>query len=276
MSFFCTECLVLESWTKSFGLGGAGTQTQLERNNLNLECVRRLLVSGRPHSVKREYLQERPLPTVLSVVNVYSSQNNPGAGQLKLHKAERDENETSRMEFNGDEPSAMVLCCEYPQCWSMGAVQKNYLKEHYITYHDERLIKPSTSIPPASSITQVRPWRCSACLRKLADISVGGTCDYCKRSYGEPQDAGTGGEPIDFGSSEGVAMSPQSAYALLRSTGVMLASTYLPVTNVEAVEAYQPNAISGEAIGYSAKQEYDEYKPSKPSIWIPPEIPKHW
>jgi hypothetical protein len=116
-------------------------------------------------------------------VNVYSSLNNSVTGQPKTPRYGNgeDEDQTFNMDFDGDELSATVLCCDYPECQSMGALQKDYLRDHYMTYHDESLIKPSVMIPPATSVTNSRPLRCFACLRKLTDENQGRTCDNCQR-----------------------------------------------------------------------------------------------
>jgi len=116
-------------------------------------------------------------------VNIYSSLHNsvPGQYMAPRYGDDEDEDQTFNVDFNGNEFSATVLCCDYPECQSMGALQKDYLRDHYVTYHDEALIRPSMMIPHTTLITNSRSLRCSACLRKLTDENQGRTCDNCQR-----------------------------------------------------------------------------------------------
>ncbi len=127
----------------------------------------------------------RDPPKIISsnpAVDIYPSQNNYATGQSKTarYRDDKDEDQAFNDYFYSNELSATVLCCDYPNCRSMGALQKDYLKDHYITYHNESLIKPSVMIPPATSGAYTRSLRCSACLRKLTDANQGRTCDNCQ------------------------------------------------------------------------------------------------
>lgn len=137
-----------------------------------------------PSAANRGRLRRPPMTKSPSpLVSVYSSQHIPGTAQSNNPRSldGEDDDQTFNMEFGGDELSATVLCCGYPECQSMGALQKDYLRDHYITYHDESLIRPSMVIPPASSMMISRSLRCFACLRKLTDENQGRTCDNCQR-----------------------------------------------------------------------------------------------
>jgi hypothetical protein len=137
-----------------------------------------------PIAANRGRLRHPPMTKPPSpLVNIYSSLHNsvPGQSKAPRYGDGEGEDQTFNVDFDGSEFSATVLCCDYPECQSMGALQKDYLRDHYMTYHDESLIKPSVMIPPATLITNSRSLRCSACLWKLTDENQGRTCDNCQR-----------------------------------------------------------------------------------------------
>jgi hypothetical protein len=152
----------------------------MKRSKLEMQSALTLVSSA----ANRGRLRRPPMTKSPSLpVSFYSSQQIPGTVQSdnSTSRDGEDEDQSFDMDFDGDELSATVLCCDYPQCQSMGALQKDYLRDHYMTYHDESLIKPSMMIPPASSMMNSRSLRCSACLRKLTDENQGRTCDNCQR-----------------------------------------------------------------------------------------------
>jgi hypothetical protein len=204
-------------------------------------------------------------------VNVYPSRNNLVVGQSKTARyGDQDEEQTFSDYFDGDELSATVLCCDYPECQSMGALQKDYLRDHYLTYHEESLIKPPVLIPSATSITHSRSLRCSACLAKLTDKNQGRTCDNCQR-FESMQDAAMNAELIYMNGMEGTALILNISIHILHKADSIDASTHPPGPYLEAVEASE-----GEHLGSSLKQHTEENAPPKPSFWTPPEIPEHW
>jgi uncharacterized CHY-type Zn-finger protein len=154
---------------------------QMKRSKIETESNPNLTSS----KANRERLRHPSMTTSSSLpVEVYPSQQNFVVDPWKTASYgddEEDEGESFNENFARSELSATVLCCDYLECRSMGALQKDYLKDHYITYHGESLIKPSMVIPPANSMTQSRSFRCSVCLRKLTDDNQGRTCDNCQR-----------------------------------------------------------------------------------------------
>jgi hypothetical protein len=206
-----------------------------------------------------------------SPVNVYPSQNNFVVGQSKTARyGDQDEEQTFNDYFDGDELSATVLCCDYPECQSMGALQKDYLRDHYLTYHEESLVKPSVMIPSATLMTHSRSLRCSACLAKLTDKNQGRTCDNCQR-FESIQDAAMNAKLIYVNGMEGTALILNIIIHTLQKADSIDASTNPPGPYLEAVEA-----SDGGHLGSSLKQHTEENAPPKPSFWTPPEIPEHW
>lgn len=187
-------------------LRGWGSK-QLKRNDLDMHTA----PSPVPRMAEHGHLR---LPTLLqapiSPTKIYSLEGIPRAPQFKNYNAHCNEvdnedgntdedvyedgnedvegdyddlnDETFGMEFDNDGLSAIVLGCDYPRCQPMGALQKDYLRDHYIRHHNEFLIKPSAIIPSATPRTCSRSWRCSACLRKLTAENQGRPCDNCRRT----------------------------------------------------------------------------------------------
>jgi uncharacterized CHY-type Zn-finger protein len=210
-------------------------------------------------------------------VNVHPSQFIPRTVQSKITVSSdgEDDVQTFGVDFDGDELSATVLCCDYPECRSMGALQKDYLRDHYMTYHDECLIKPSVMIPPAASMMNSRSLRCSACLRKLTDENQGSTCDNCQRF--EPiRNAAVMTLPDYMNGLEGIALGFTIGVHVLNQAVLTDVSTSPLKPWPEDVDSRQSAVTNGEPSRSSLKEEAEENPPSQPSFWTPPEIPEHW
>jgi len=231
-----------------------------------------------PSAANRGRLRHPPVTKSPSPpISVYPSQHIPGTVQSKSPVSfdDGDDDQTFIVDFDGDELSATVLCCDYPECRSMGALQKDYLRDHYLTYHDEYLIKPSVVIPPATSMMNSRSLRCSACLRKLTDENQGRTCDNCQRF--EPiRNATMMTLPDYMNGLEGMALGfPISIHVLNQAVPTDApTSPFRPWP--EDVDSRANAVTSGESSRSSLKEEAEENPPPQQSFWTPPEVPEHW
>jgi uncharacterized CHY-type Zn-finger protein len=211
------------------------------------------------------------------LIIVSPPQQIPGNVQSKnlMSRDGEHDYQTFSVDFDGDELSATVLCCDYPACRSMGALQKDYLRDHYMTYHDESLIKPSVMIPPATSMTNSRSLRCSACLRKLTDENKGRTCDNCQRF--EPiRNAARMTLPDYMDDLEGMALGFTVGIRVLNQ-GIPTDAPTSPLRPwLEDMDSRKNSVTNGEPSRSSLKGEAEENSSPQPSFWTPPEIPEHW
>jgi hypothetical protein len=246
----------------------------MKRSKVEMQSV----PSPVPNAANRGRVRRPPMIISPSPpVNIYPSQSIHGTllSKKPMSGGSADDDQGFSVDFDRDELSATVLCCDYPECQAMGALQKDYLRDHYMTYHNESLVKPSVMIPPTYARTHSRSMRCSACLRKLMDENQGRTCDNCQRF--EPiYHAAVRSEPNYMNGLEGMALGSIVSIHVLNRIVPTDASTSPSGPWPEAVESRIDALTNDEPSESSIKEEEEQNPPSEPSFWTPPEIPQHW
>lgn len=208
-------------------------------------------------------------------VNDYPLQNRSVFGQpmTTSYGDVEDEGQTFVERFDVNELSATVLCCDYLECQSMGALQKDYLKDHYRSYHEEYLIKPPMMIPSGDPMVQSRSFRCSHCLRKLTDECRG--CNDCQR-FGPTRRAVMNASLTDMNSGRGKALISSMSIPTQRQAGSTDSSIWPPERYEEDIDTSTDTSSTGNFSGSSLKEDTEGNTAPKPSFWTPPEVPEHW
>jgi len=112
---------------------------------------------------------------------VYPKRHTPSTGHSRDQSAvQSDEDRTFDIEVEVNSEANIEMSCDYAQCSSRSRLPKKEIRQHYIDFHNEDLIKPSASIPAAVSGTGPRWWRCWSCLQKIQPDTPEQTCENCR------------------------------------------------------------------------------------------------